>query len=91
MKKDSSVTLIDLCIIAAIILIPSWSVAAYTDKVIYVIPMLAVTTFIVAQVMQHRNNRRLDKDEIQEFKKEDDAGMKDDAGGDGGGSSSIHE
>jgi Flp pilus assembly protein TadB len=70
MKKDSSVTLIDLCIIAGIILVPSWSVAAYTDKVIYVIPMLAVTTFIVAQVMQHRNNRRLDKDE---FKKEEDA------------------
>jgi len=82
---NDKVTLIDLCIIAAIILIPSWSVAAYTDKVIYVIPMLAVTTFIVAQVMQHRHNRRLDKDETQEFKKDDDTGMKDDGG------SSIHE
>ena len=85
MKKDSSVTLIDLCIIAGIILIPSWSVAAYTDKVIYVIPMLAVTTFIVAQVMQHRNNRRLDKDEFKKKDSEADDGIiiKED--------SSIHE
>jgi len=81
---SDKVTLTDLCIIAGIILIPSWSVAAYTDKVVYVIPMLACCTFVVAQVMQHRNNRRLDKDEIQEFKKEDDAGMKDDGG-------SVHE
>ena len=35
--------------------------------------MLAVTRFIVAQVMQHRNNRRLDKDEGHHFKKKDDA------------------
>jgi len=77
--KDISIT--DLSIIVSIILIPSWTTAYFTDKVVYVIPMLAVTTFIVAQVMQHRNNRRLDKDEFNEFKK--DEGMKDDG--------SVHE
>jgi len=77
--KDISIT--DLSIIVSIILIPSWTTAYFTDKVVYVIPMLAVTTFVVAQVMQHRNNRRLDKDEFNEFKK--DEGMKDDG--------SVHE
>tara|TARA_B100000795_G_scaffold241628_1_gene204468 strand:- start:295 stop:531 length:237 start_codon:yes stop_codon:yes gene_type:complete len=77
--KDISLT--DLSIIVSIILIPSWTTAYFTDKVVYVIPMLAVTTFVVAQVMQHRNNRRLDKDEFNEFKK--DEGMKDDG--------SVHE
>ena len=64
--------IIDILITTAVILIPSWTVAYITDKVVYVIPMLAVTTFIVAQVMQHRNNRRLDKDEGHHFKKKDD-------------------
>jgi len=77
--KDISIT--DLSIIVSIILITSWTTAYFTDKVVYVIPMLAVTTFVVAQVMQHRNNRRLDKDEFNEFKK--DEGMKDDG--------SVHE
>ena len=52
----------DILITASIILIPSWTVAYITDKIIYVVPMLAVTTFIVAQVIQHRNHRRLDED-----------------------------
>jgi hypothetical protein len=34
--------------------------------------MLAVTTFIVAQVMQHRHNRRLDKDQDIGKKERDD-------------------
>ena len=69
-------TFTDLIMTISIILIPSWTTAYVTDKVVYVIPMLAVTTFIVAQVMQHRNNRRLDKDEIG---KKDD-GMKQESG-----------
>jgi len=79
--KMKDISLTDLSIIVSIILIPSWTTAYFTDKVVYVIPMLAVTTFVVAQVMQHRNNRRLDKDEFNEFKK--DEGMKDDG--------SVHE
>jgi len=78
---NNGINLTDLCIIAGIILVPSWTVAYITDAVVYVIPMLAVTTFVVAQVMQHRNNRRLDKDEFNEFKKEDTGmKMKDDGG-----------
>ena len=79
--KMKDISLTDLSIIVSIILMPSWTTAYFTDKVVYVIPMLAVTTFVVAQVMQHRNNRRLDKDEFNEFKK--DEGMKDDG--------SVHE
>ena len=77
---NSRINRTDLCIIAGIILVPSWTVAYITDAVVYVIPMLAVTTFVVAQVMQHRNHRRLDKDEFQEFKKEEGMKMKDDGG-----------
>ena len=79
--KNNGIALIDILIIAGVILVPSWTVAYVTNSVVYVIPMLAVTTFVVAQVMQHRNNRRLDKDEFNEFKKEDTVmKMKDDGG-----------
>ena len=79
--KNNGIALIDMLIIAGVILVPSWTVAYVTNSVVYVIPMLAVTTFVVAQVMQHRNNRRLDKDEFNEFKKEDTGmKMKDDGG-----------
>jgi len=79
--KNNGIALIDILIIAGVILVPSWTVAYITNSVVYVIPMLAVTTFVVAQVMQHRNNRRLDKDEFNEFKKEDTGmKMKDDGG-----------
>jgi len=74
--KNNGIALIDILIIAGVILVPSWTVAYVTNSVVYVIPMLAVTTFVVAQVMQHRNNRRLDKDEFNEFKKEDGMKMK---------------
>ena len=79
--KNNGIALIDILIIAGVILVPSWTVAYITNSEVYVIPMLAVTTFVVAQVMQHRNNRRLDKDEFNEFKKEDTGmKMKDDGG-----------
>ena len=70
--KDKTVTLIDLILIASIILVPSWTTAYLLEKVVYVIPMLAVTTFIVAQVMQHRHNRRLDKEQDIGKKERDD-------------------
>ena len=74
--KNNGIVLTDILIIAGVILVPSWTVAYITNSVVYVIPMLAATTFVVAQVMQHRNNRRLDKDEFNEFKKEDGMKMK---------------
>ena len=48
------------CIV--IILGPSWGVAYLTDKVVYVIPMLALCTFITAQLFQNRS-KRLEEDE----------------------------
>ena len=47
----------DLILISSVILIPSWGVAYLTDKVIYVIPMLAVCTFILAQLYSTRSKR----------------------------------
>ena len=44
----------DVLIISSIILIPSWTVAYVTEQVIYVIPMLAVCTFIVAQLFSNQ-------------------------------------
>jgi hypothetical protein len=69
---EKPVTLIDLILIISIILVPSWTTAYFLEKVVYVIPMLAVTTFIVAQVMQHRHDRRLDKDQDIGKKERDD-------------------
>ena len=59
----------DVITICIIILIPSWTVAWLTDKVIYVIPMLAVCTFVTAQLFQNRS-KRIDKEDIGK-KKED--------------------
>ena len=52
----------DVVTICIIILIPSWTVAYFTDKVIYVIPMLAVCTFVTAQLFQNRNKRLEEED-----------------------------
>ena len=47
----------DILLISSIILIPSWTVAYVTEQVIYVIPMLAVCTFIVAQLFSNQSKR----------------------------------
>ena len=47
----------DVLIISSVILIPSWTVAYVTEQVIYVIPMLAVCTFIVAQLFSNQSKR----------------------------------
>ena len=58
----------DLCLIIFIILGPSWTVAYLTNKVIYVIPMLAVCTFVLAQLFSARS-KRLDEDAVGKGKK----------------------
>ena len=73
MKKDSGYDLgptpiRDLIVISVVILGPSWGVAYLTDKVIYVIPMLAVCTFILAQLFSARS-KRLDEDAVGKGKK----------------------
>lgn len=52
----------EIAICGAIILGPSWTVAYLTEKVIYVIPMLALCTFVVAQLFQNRS-KRLDNED----------------------------
>ena len=77
---DPDPTLIrDILLISVVILIPSWTVAWLTDKVIYVIPMLAVCTFIIAQLFQNRSKRL-----------EDDIGKKKDEHHDGIHTSGDH-
>ena len=54
----------DLIFICIIILGPSWTVAYLTEKIIYVVPMLAVCTFVCAQMFQNRS-KRLEEDSIK--------------------------
>ena len=51
----------DILVISSVILIPSWTTAYITESVVYVIPMLAVCTFVVAQLFSHKN-KRLDEE-----------------------------
>ena len=55
----------ELIVTCIIILGPSWTVAYVTEKVIYVIPMLAVCTFVCAQMFQNRN-KRLEEDDYHD-------------------------
>ena len=57
----------DVVLISAAILIPSWTTAYITESVVYVIPMLAVCTFILAQLYSTRS-KRIDE-EISKGKK----------------------
>ena len=51
----------DILVISSVILIPSWTTAYITESVVYVIPMLAVCTFVTAQLFSHKN-KRLDEE-----------------------------
>ena len=47
----------DVVVITIAILGPSWTTAYITESVVYVIPMLAVCTFILAQLYSTRSKR----------------------------------
>ena len=57
----------DVVFITIAILGPSWTTAYITESVVYVIPMLAVCTFILAQLYSTRS-KRIDE-EISKGKK----------------------
>ena len=57
----------DVVFITIAILGPSWTTAYITESVVYVIPMLAVCTFILAQLYSTRS-KRIDE-EIGKVKK----------------------
>ena len=47
---------------ATIVLVPTYVTAYLTDKMIYVIPMLAAVSFIAAGLFEQKHKRRLDED-----------------------------
>ena len=55
---------------ASIVLVPTYITAYLTDKMVYVIPMLAAASFIAASISGDKLERRV---EVDGFKK-DDAG-----------------
>jgi len=55
---------------ATIVLVPTYITAYLTDKMIYVIPMLAEASFIAASLTSSTVNRRVEEDG---YKKDNDA------------------
>ena len=53
---------------AIIVLVPTYITAYLTDKMIYVIPMLAASSFIAASVVGDKSTRRVEEDG---YKKDD--------------------
>jgi len=47
---------------AAIILVPCWTTAWLTDKMVYVVPMLAATAIFAGTFDQQNTRRRVDDD-----------------------------
>ena len=60
-QDQGPISIRDILIISIVILGPSWTTAYITESVVYVIPMLAVCTFVVAQLFSHKN-KRLDEE-----------------------------
>ena len=55
---------------ATIVLVPTYTTAYLTDKMIYVIPMLAAASFVAASLTSSNTNRRVEEDG---YKKDNDA------------------
>jgi len=53
---------------ASIVLLPTYITAYYTDKMIYVIPMLAAASFVAASVLRDKSTHRVEEDG---YKKDD--------------------
>ena len=51
---------------ATIVLVPTYVTAYLTDKMIYVIPMLAAASFIAASLTSSDTNRRVEEDGNQD-------------------------
>ena len=52
----------------AIVLLPTYLTAYLTDKMIYVIPMLAAASFLASSISNDKHERRVEEDG---FKKDD--------------------
>ena len=62
---------------AIVILVPTYLTAYLTDKMIYVIPMLAAVSFIAAGLFPITDRRRTEEDDS--YSKDIDLGRKDDS------------
>jgi hypothetical protein len=60
-------SMIKVCLQAVIVLVPTYIVAFLTDKMVYVIPMLAACSFIAASI-NPSTSRRVEEDG---YKKDD--------------------
>ena len=58
---------------ATIVLVPTYITAYLTDKMIYVIPMLAAASFVAASMFKENTQRRVDQDVKDVGKSKDDA------------------
>ena len=50
----------------AVVLLPTYTVAYFTEKMIYVVPMLAAAGFVAAALSNTKHERRVDEDGIKE-------------------------
>jgi hypothetical protein len=57
---------------AATVLVPTYTVAYFTEKMIYVVPMLAASTFIAAALFHTDIERRVDEDSISKDEGDND-------------------
>ena len=51
---------------AVTVLVPTYTVAYFTEKMIYVVPMLAASTFIAAALFHTDIPKRVDEDAVKE-------------------------
>ena len=58
---------------ASIVLVPTYITAYYTDKMVYVIPMLAAASFVAASISSSPNtDRRVEEDGYKQMKHKDE-------------------
>ena len=58
-----------------VVLVPTYIVAYTTDKMVYVVPMLAAMGFIAAGIFEDDTNKRIDTDTTsKDFKEHDGEG-----------------
>ena len=58
---------------AIIVLVPTYITAYYTDKMVYVIPMLAAASFVAASISSSPNtDRRVEEDGYKHAKHKDE-------------------
>jgi len=58
---------------AFVVLVPTYVTAYTTDKMVYVIPMLAAASFVAASMFKENTQRRVDQDVKDVGKSKDDA------------------